>query len=85
MVDARLEDVINIQKHRPNAKSTESKPFEGQIMMATMTRGKLFLVAKFKPRLFVFWTYPPQPQISLYLQTVEAQYTGHVDATGAPG
>ena len=54
-------------------------------MMTTTTRGKLFLVAKFKPRLFVFWTYPPQLQISLYLQTVEAQYTSHVDAPGAPG
>jgi hypothetical protein len=53
--------------------------------MAMTTRGELFLVVIFKPRLFVFWTYPPLPLISPLLRTIEAQYTGHVDDTGAPG
>ena len=85
MVDAYLGKVNGFQERHFTAKSVVLRLPTVQIMTDMTTHQRTVLVAKFKPRLFVIWTNPPLPFISLVLGTIEPQYNADVDATGAPG
>ena len=85
MVDACLEKVNDVQKHHSHARSTGSKHLSAQNMAATTTRSRTVLRGQIQTPTVCVWTNPPPPRISQVLGTIEAQFIGHVDATGAPG